>query len=360
VPRDFFEKPSDHSLVKTAIVVDYFKAWAKIIGRRSTKIGYVDLYSGPGVYDSGDKSTPILILEHAIDNDDLRKKLVTVFNDVDEQAAASLRKAISELPGVDALAYYPQVFCGPVDETLAKEMEEMSMIPSLCFIDPWGYKGLSSKLLHAAIKDWGSEAIFFFNYNRINPGLSNRLVESHMEAIFGEDLLTQLKNELHRLSPPDRERAIKVALAQAVNPRGDRYVIPFRFLRETNRTSHYIIFVTKHELGYRIMKQVMASHGIVDQDGVPLFEYYPPVSGRQLSFRDRPLLDLKKDLLQHFQGRVLTFAEVVEEHHVGRPFLEKHYRAVLLELERDGIIKCNPSQRRSGTLARKVSITFPG
>jgi three-Cys-motif partner protein len=81
----FFLKSKEQSRIKANIVLKYLVAWAKVIKpstiARNGKIGYIDLFSGPGVYEDGTKSTPLLILEKAIDDSDLSNILVTVFGD---------------------------------------------------------------------------------------------------------------------------------------------------------------------------------------------------------------------------------------------------------------------------------------
>src|SRR5436190_1804539 len=72
VSEHFFEEQKEQSQVKTAIVTKYFWAWAKVItsvlarGKNDQRIAYVDLFAGPGRYEDGAKSTPLLILEQAI------------------------------------------------------------------------------------------------------------------------------------------------------------------------------------------------------------------------------------------------------------------------------------------------------
>ena len=68
--NSFFNESTETSLVKAEIVAKYFWAWAKVIIPRAKKrkknIAYIDLFSGPGRYQDGSKSTPLLILERAI------------------------------------------------------------------------------------------------------------------------------------------------------------------------------------------------------------------------------------------------------------------------------------------------------
>ena len=209
----FFDEPEEQSRVKAEIVVAYFDAWSRIIAKRAERVGYFDFYAGPGRYDTGEKSTPLLILEHAIAQPELSQRLVSVFNDLDPDHADSLENEISKLPGIERLKYAPDVYQGEVDEELAQKLEDINTIPALSFIDPWGYKGLSMRVIQSVIKDWGCEAIFFFNYNRINMGISNEIVKPHMEGLFGQDRLKELRSSLPTLSPRERGLRIKQALA---------------------------------------------------------------------------------------------------------------------------------------------------
>ena len=84
----FFDEATDQSLVKATIVSKYFWAWAKVIMPTSKKhdgrVAYVDLFAGPGRYKDATKSTPLLILEQALADPDMRRMLATIFNDADE------------------------------------------------------------------------------------------------------------------------------------------------------------------------------------------------------------------------------------------------------------------------------------
>jgi three-Cys-motif partner protein len=69
---DFFDQSRDQSKVKATIVAKYFDAWAHVIVAvqkrypdKEQRLAYVDLFAGPGRYEDGTKSTPLLILEKA-------------------------------------------------------------------------------------------------------------------------------------------------------------------------------------------------------------------------------------------------------------------------------------------------------
>lgn len=217
----FFEESSEQSAVKSAIVSKYFWSWAKVIipqAKKSTsqKIAYLDLFAGPGRYKDGKKSTPLLILEQAIEDDAMSQMLVTVFNDKDDGNTRDLQAAINDLPGIAKLKYPPEIWNEEVGTEMVKEFGSMNMIPTLFFVDPWGYKGLSLQLVNSVLKNWGCDCIFFFNYNRINMGLTNPIVRDHMDALFGDERAELLRNRLEPLSPEDRETCIVEELCNAL------------------------------------------------------------------------------------------------------------------------------------------------
>ena len=365
--NNFFDESREQSLVKSAIVSKYFWAWAKVMISQVKptvgKIAYIDLFAGPGRFEDGTKSTPLLVLERAISDSDLRKMLVTIFNDKDENYSRSLERAIKKLPGIDKLKYQPQVMNQEVGTELVKMFKQMRFIPTLFFVDPWGYKGLSLQLVNAVVKDWGCECIFFFNYNRINMGLNNTLVEEHMNALFGETLANQLRTRLQEMSVQDRELTIVEELCNVLNPEHTRYVLPFRFKdKRGSRTSHHLIFVTKHFRGYDIMKGIMANQSSKQEQGVATFEYNPADKRFSLLFElQQPLDQLESMLLRDFAGCRISFKELYETHSVGKPYIARNYKEVLKKLEESGIITANKpgKKRRRGTFADDVIIAFP-
>ncbi len=208
--------------------------------------------------------------------------------------------------------------------------ESTKLVPTLFFVDPWGYKGLSLRLINSVLKDWGCECVFFFNYNRINMGLANDTVKQHMDALFGEERAAILRTKLEPLSPAQRELAIVEEICEALVEMGGKYVLPFRFRNEKgNRTSHHLIFVSKHPLGYGIMKDVMAKESSAHEQRVPTFEYNPATADQPLLFElARPLDDLEDMLLDEFAGETLTMLETFERHNHGRRYIKKNYKDV--------------------------------
>lgn len=362
----FFDESTEQSRIKATIVRDYFWAWAKVIlpsvKRRRGKIAYIDLFAGKGRYKDGTKSTPMLVLESAIADPDMREHLVTLFNDVDKSNAAALSKEIDAIPGITRLKYKPQVAAEEVGDKVVSMFESKNLIPTFFFVDPWGYKGLSLGLINSVLKNWGCDCVFFFNYNRINMGLGNDLVEQHINMLFGQERADRLRERLAGLPSNEREAAIVEELTEALRELGAEYVLPFCFKDENgSRTSHHLVFATKHPLGYRIMKEIMAKYSSEEHQGVASFEYCPASSLHPVLFElNRPLDDLEGILLDEFRGQTLTVEELYNRHNVGRPYTMKNYKSVLMNMEGKSLITAEPpsSKRRKSTLGDNVRVTF--
>lgn len=356
---DFFSESTEQSRVKAQIVADFFFAWASIVmptaERTGGRIAYIDLFTGPGRYDDGTTSTPLLILERAIAHPRMRHMLVALLNDVAPKLSASLEEAIRKLPGIATLKYPPKVYTSEVGPETVKHFEARNLVPTFTFLDPFGYKGLSLPLIRSLVKDWGSDCVFLFNYNRINMGLDNRLVEMHMKAIFGEERLHKLRARLKGAAPVIREIGIREALASSLHDLGGRYVVPFRFRRDDGRASHYLIFVTKDFKGYEVMKDIMARHSSSECDGVASFEYDPRA---QTEFPlGTPIDNLGKALREQYAGRRLTVRQVFEHHSPSEPtYIMRNYQEALRRLEAAGQVQMNPPAEKRKKRKNVVSL----
>jgi len=257
--RKFYAQQTAQSRIKAEIITKYFASRAKIIsGAGATKMVYVDLWAGRGRYGDGSESTPLMVLRRAIDDPVVSKSLVTIFND--KEHADVLRAEIRALPGVETLRYEPSVYDTEVGAATPEVFERIKLAPTLAFLDPWGYKGLSRELIHSLLKDWACEVMFFFNYNRVNIDITNGTVTKHMEALFGAVRLAALRAAVVGLPGDARERAVMTALVEMVQEVGGRFVLPFRFVKYgAERTSHHLVFVSKNFLGDKIMRDVMAA-----------------------------------------------------------------------------------------------------
>lgn len=372
--NSFFYESRKRSQVKTRIVRKYFWSWAKVVipwaKRSKNKIGYVDLFSGPGRYEDGTESTPILVLKRAVEDNDIRNMLVSVFNDMNPKYVQNLRDAIDSTPEISMLKWEPRVINTEVNEELAKAFESAKTVPTLFFVDPFGYKGLSLQLISSFLGNWGCDCIFFFNYNRISMSITIKAVEEHIDALFGKERADKLRS-LPPMDSSNRELSIIEAMSQSLKEKAGQYVLPFRFKNDRGtRTSHYLIFVSKHRRGYEIMKDIMADEGTNLDKGVPSFEYNPATHDQIPLFESLHLLEeLADKLMEYFAGKTVTMRQIYDQHYnqftVGTRYIKRSYREGLLKLEAEGKIQTDPPAdkrpKRKGniTFGPKVKVTFP-
>lgn len=374
----FYETQDERSRAKTKIVSHYFSAWSRIVLSAAEKwnqnVGFVDLFSGPGKFEDGSESTPLLVLREAAENDRLAPRFESHFNDKNPTNVAKLRQHIMEAPELRNLHNAPIVTDHDVTSELIPAIERAGEIPTLFFVDPWGYKGLSIELLESALRGWGCDVIFFFNYNRINPGIANSIVDPLIDDLFGAHRAEILRKKLDGRSGHDREMVIVNEMVEAVRDSGAEYVLPFKFRsRLGERTSHYLIFATKHFLGFDVMKSVMAGVGSASSGDMPRFEFHESQSIQQLGLLDdflgnQKLERLEEWLLRHFEDQELTVRETYEGHEIARrgtAFQKSEYRDALSRLELSERVTIDPPReerrRRKGkiTLPDRAKVTFP-
>jgi three-Cys-motif partner protein len=150
-------------VVKATIVEKYFDTWAKIICRAQdyhrpggdNRIGYVDLFAGPGRYKDGAISMPVRVLEKALSDQQLSARLVTIFNDRDPEHTSTLRQVIKELSGIENLTHAPRIWNQEVGDQIAQAFDSIQKIPILAFIDPWGIQGTHTAVCRRVLEGLG-------------------------------------------------------------------------------------------------------------------------------------------------------------------------------------------------------------
>jgi three-Cys-motif partner protein len=365
--ENFFEHQTLESRVKTGIVTDFFATWINIVGAKSNgPLAYMELFAGPGVFDDGTKSTPILIAEHVLADAARRQRVMLVLNEKDSRFADRLESNIKALDGYELLRHEPVLLRKEVGTDHQLFLKQISGIPAVIFVDPWGYKGVSLKLFADYIRDgWGRDGLFFFNYLRINAGLSNSepSIHAHMQRMFGDERADELRERLRFLSPHQREPIVLDAMTTALKAAGIKYVHRFNF----SKRNDHLFFITMHPKGLQAIKGVMKKWSSVDSEGVPLFSTQaipePPAQQSFAMFHAETELEkLRRDLLLKFAGRTVSFDEMFIEHHPDTRCIEANYREVLRQLEDERLISVlvpPGTTRRAGTYGKRIRIIFP-
>ncbi len=362
---DFFEIPKEHSLIKNAIVKKYFDAWSNVLSQKNKFINYIDFFSGQGKFENGTDSTPLNILNLIASKPKLSSCCKTFFNDYDIANYELLTNNIRSNPFFQNISNKIQVYNITVDENIINTLKDLKEIdlkyPTLSYLDPFGYKGLLIDLMRYLIQGFGNEIILFFNFNRINAALSNKMFDLNMKYIFGASEFTKLKSEIETINCVDeRERTIISAYKNALLSGGANHCLTFR-IKDNNstRTNFYIIHATKHQTGFNIMKDIMSKYSTVKGklEFDPNTKFQTEYLFLPNDFEDAWI----KDLLKTYSGNRVTFKNILAKHSINWDYTIQDYRFMLICLENEGTISTNrlDKHKRNNQLPEWIEITFP-
>ena len=350
----FFEQQTESSLVKASIVSSYFPDYCKIITNRHHPkyIRYIDLFAGPGIYDDGHFSTPLLIAKECCNNVFLKNNVRMLFND----------NVYCEKLESNFLQHYPNgtfknkpFFANRTvgeSETITNFLTKSTMVggyneyPSLLFFDPFGYKGMETMILAEFLKNWGNEIFLFFNSKRINAALENDKFESNMRSLFPTTF-----NEIHI------ERAFKCTVSERlrliINKLGKEYerilkskvyYTAFKFQEEDSETtSHFIVHLTKGSKGFELIKTIyndFANVGTVF-DGVNTYTFDAKrlkenIAGELFDHNSLNIDLLKEILYKTYRDTSICAKDLFDEHQKGTEYSAYHYTQALRRLVSEG------------------------
>lgn len=354
---DFFKKQTLSSKVKANIVAEYFPSYALIISNKHNpkRIGYYDLFAGPGKYEDGNPSTPILLARNCVQNDFLRNKVWMIFNDKD-YCEVLKQNFLAEFPEgtfTHKVHFRDQEVgtCQGINEFLLRNTMEngKNECPAVLFIDPFGYKNINTKIIATFLQYWGNEAFIFINTKRINPAFENDKFDLILQELFPCSH-RQTKEALRQITQTsERLQYIIDSLGQEyqrlISPSGNVqvYYTAFKFQEEEiSTTSHYILHITKSHRGFDLIKQIyndFANVGtIFDEKNTYTFD--PKFSNSSVldpfDSKSENIDNLKEKLYLDFQNKKMAASEIFDSHQINNLYSRSHYTEALRRLVKEG------------------------
>jgi len=270
---NFFAVQKEKSRVKTLIVTEFFKAYFPIINAQFKRdIWYIDLFCGPGYYDDGSASTPIKLLDtiDAFKDDAVRNRLKIVFNDHNKDYVEKLRQHVKTHPVLPRLNHQPQILNLKASEVDLSAYTKGNN-PIFSFVDPWGYKDVSASQVWSLVKNQGSDCVLFFNSDRILQDISKSANEEDFRQIFG-NLFDAAKAIQIDSAMSQRKKAeafltlfsknLYLTVRKEYGNKFRIFVLPFYVeADDKEKTSHYIVFISKAPKAIQEMRKVMIKQG---------------------------------------------------------------------------------------------------
>lgn len=354
--KDFFKTQMLSSRVKASIVSEYFPKYCNIIMKAGqSEIRYVDLFAGPGVYEDGNASTPLLVARHCNSNSRLKEIIKFLFNDVEYKSELE-KNFLKEFPegtfpkGV----HFGDLRVGEsekISEYLSRnthlqgDYRNKNTHPTLLFIDPFGYKGVETDVLGKFFRNWGNEIFLFVNTKRIHPALENDKFDDLMRLWF-PTTLQQIKHDRRY------KQTVSERLNLIINSIGNEYqqfvgekvyFTAFKFKEEDSEgTSHYILHLTKHPKGFELVKEIyndFANVGTVF-DGINTFTFDSKKQNVIDLFNTNELnISLIKDLiLKNYKGKTTNALSLFNNLHTSTLFTKTDFAVALRELHEEGVL----------------------
>lgn len=367
--RKFFAEQSAHSRVKADIVYKYVLGWAAIVLNPKYNVAgeaaYIDLFSGPGSYDDGARSTPLLITEQVLKKSQLRGGLRMFFNDINPSLTNSLKQEIGALPQIGDLRYTPHFTSEPTSIALIDSFRLSRETPQFYFLDQFGWADITPPIVRHIFLNRKCDCAFFFRTPRVIAAVTNPNSEQTMTSLFGAPRLEALRVSFKE-RPREKEAIILESLKATMKDAGAVHFQPFPFrVCEGNSSRQHLIYLGKHSKGLELMKDIMAASSTMHHGGVPVMGFTDGPQQFGL-FTPDPIPVLQEELLRIFAGRTISVGEIFEEHHVtSERYILRNYQEALRRLEGSSKVRASPEAaerpKRLGiaTMSELVKITFP-
>jgi three-Cys-motif partner protein len=252
----FFAEQSANSEVKMQIVLQAFKIWLNDV-RMNSNLNYIDLFSGPGVYDDGTLSTPVCILQEICATENSAKKFNVVLNDNDAEFVARLRRAMHNIRNHK---YIKSITTSTNDNSDGMNLPTVrNNEHSFVFLDPFGWKGMNRNYIRSMLQNPNCELVLFFSFNQFHRFKNYDDIDGLFDDLFDEQTLTEIRNFCALNPGYKNERFIFDTYAKLLTDNlPECHIVPFKFQIEISlKTSHYVIFFVRNAARAEHLKSKM-------------------------------------------------------------------------------------------------------
>jgi len=276
-----------HSRAKISLYVKYLAVYLNILHRVDfiRKIYLFDLFAGEGIYEDGEKGSPIQTMEtvknHYFFNNKSCKDVDVLFNDFGNSDIEPERTKIDRVkefvskifrpPNVNLYfsnSDYNNLFPQLIDQLNSLDESERALL----FIDPWGYKDIKPNELKDLLDNRKTELILFLPISFMYRFAEKAITENFR----GGEALEKFLAELFGGKIPDTTDAINFILSikqrfkEFLNM---RYIDTFT-LRPDKANVFCIFYFTHSKKGF---EKMIHTKWKIDQEHGKGFEENPPL-----------------------------------------------------------------------------------
>lgn len=381
----FFLTLQEHSSIKLRLLESYIVPWMrKVILGINGNCFICDTFAGTGYYEDGSKGSPIILINEAIICAEQIKtikgkkldRIVLFFVEKDDKNFKTLKENIEkeilqeiEVDKFNSLKDYPNIHLMISKSTHEEFIEELvssvnKLIPSLIFIDPFGYKPIPLESIGALLSKYENcEVIINFMYEEINRFFLKDDSDTFKQTLgkFYGDNIEQVKEKIKSLSPKDRRDNIILGYRKNLIRKGAKYTLDIDIFKGA-KMKMSIIFATKNVYGFDTMKKVA-----LDICGNTNYEFF--ATGPQISLFDTKEYKLdeinnqiSKYLFDKYSNNIVEFNKLKNDL-MSHPIYPSHFlKSSLKILENENkikkVVKNDGSKRRNGTFPDNCIVYF--
>lgn len=344
-----------HTKAKHEILRRYLSAWFPILASYHGRVLYIDGFCGPGQYSTGEKGSPIIALNVALNHQArFNGELVFIFIDEDKDRIANLKQMIAEFE-------LPKNFnilieCGEFSDVMGQlfselDTENKNLAPSFIFIDPFGFSGIPFRLVRKILQNPHCEVFINFMTDSINRWRNHpkEEIKRHIEELL-EAEIADINEYLLANGNPSHSALRDAYLTKLQNEA--KKVRYFEMRNDRNRPIYHLFFATNNPLGFVKMKEAMWA---TDPSGN--FSFSDATNPTQITlFGEEPILsDLKTALLKELSnGEPVNCSWIRQFIGDNTIYISKHATRLLKDMEEDQSIivekeKVDGTPRRKGT-----------
>jgi spore photoproduct lyase len=355
----------EHTKVKHILLEKYLKAWIQILGSNNPTVCYFDGFAGRGEYNDGTLGSPIIVLQVADKLSAYFGKLICFFIEKDKENFDNLEEVLKrEKPNIKN---WPRIelekrndeFANVIQGIFENMRQGHVLVPSFFFVDPFGFSGIPFSIITTILSNPKTEVFFTFMVRDIARFVSLPELEETLDNLFGTNkwkavstslqkpegaLINLYRQQLHEMAKVKYSWAFRVCTSEKV------------------QTLYYLVHATNNFKGHKIMKEIMANQNVQGD-----FAYLGPqdIGKSQMKLFDiRDIEELKGLLRERFQGKTITYDKIQEEvcvpWNTEPPYVDKHYRQALQELEKESEVLINRvTSKTTKGLSGNDEIIFP-
>jgi len=365
----FSEIPTACLTTKNNIIVHFFEQWAnhviqqiKITGKEP-KFVYADLCFRRSLAEDDTLSVNFQILENAIKYKDKREMLATIFNEQNFDAYNYFNAMLEVTNNIERLRFAPVVHHSDIDQPLIKELQKIQSLPALLLLDVFHYESITIDFLQQAV-DHQADCLLYFDINSLLKRIKRKSQKDNMIRLFGEYHYNQIQQAIAgRCSRQKKENILLEAFSQHLSSELGIIAPPFcfKFCNQGGKSDFFLVFITKNNFSYELMREVMTEASQVIEEGVGNFSFDPSVNPPKHQASKSlfgPMFYLEQSLLKTFRKKTLRIEDVYNNFHYGKPYTLDNYMNALLSLEAKKQITIKRKKNRYQQLAPLTNRTI--